>query len=82
MSYKRLITLFSFLLIFTLVLVACGGDEEETPEAAAPTEEAAAPTEEVMSFEGESVTIFTAAGEEQAAAFQAEFEGFTADTGI
>jgi len=82
MSYKRLITLFSFLLIFTLVLVACGGDEEETPEAAAPTEEAAAPTEEVMSFEGESVTIFTAAGEEQAAAFQAEFEGCTADTGI
>ncbi|GMR10546.1 MAG: ABC transporter substrate-binding protein [Anaerolineae bacterium] len=37
---------------------------------------------EEPSLEGETVTIFTAAGEEQAVAFQSEFEAFTAETGI
>ena len=80
MSYKRLLTLFSFLIVLTLLLVACGGDEEEEPEAEAPAEEA--PAEGEMPFEGESVTVFTAAGEEQAAAMQAEFVDFSARTGI
>jgi alpha-glucoside transport system substrate-binding protein len=35
-----------------------------------------------MPFEGETVTIFTAAAEEQAAAFQAEFVDFMEETGI
>jgi len=79
MSYRKLMTLFSFLIVLTLLLVACGGDEEEEPEVEAPAEEEAS---EEMEFEGESVTIFTAAGEEQAAAFQAEFVDFSARTGI
>ncbi len=56
MSTRRLLTLFSFLIILSLVLVACGGDEEATevpatavPEEAAPPEEATAvPEEEAM----------------------------------
>lgn len=39
-----------------------------------------AATEE--SLEGQTVTIFTAAADEQAAAFQSEFVGFTEETGI
>ena len=34
------------------------------------------------SLEGQTVTIFTAAADEQAAAFQSEFVGFTEETGI
>jgi alpha-glucoside transport system substrate-binding protein len=82
MSYKRLLTLLSFLLVLSLLLVACGGDDEEEPEAEAPAEEEATADEEDMEFEGESVSIFTAAGQEQAAAFQAEFVDFSARTGI
>jgi alpha-glucoside transport system substrate-binding protein len=48
MSYRRLITLFSFLLVLSLVLVACGGTDEEPTEEPAPAEEEeeAAPAEE------------------------------------
>jgi alpha-glucoside transport system substrate-binding protein len=54
MSYRRLLTLFSFIVVLSLVLVACGAPEEPTEEpapaeeeeAAAPEEEEAAPPEE------------------------------------
>jgi len=42
----------------------------------------ASATEDPASFEGETVTIFTAAGEDQAKAFQDEFVGFMEETGI
>jgi alpha-glucoside transport system substrate-binding protein len=42
----------------------------------------ASATEESVSLEGETVTIFTAAGEDQARAFQDEFVGFMEETGI
>ena len=42
----------------------------------------ASATEEAVSLEGETVTIFTAAGEDQARAFQEEFVGFMEETGI
>lgn len=51
MSKKRLLTLFTFIVVLSLILVACGGDEEgeetEEPaaEEAAGEEEAAAPEE-------------------------------------
>ncbi|HUV27934.1 MAG TPA: ABC transporter substrate-binding protein, partial [Anaerolineales bacterium] len=76
MSKKRTLwTLLGIMMIATLIISACASATE------APTE---APPEEPegMEFEGETVTIFTAAGEAQAAAFQAEFVDFMAETGI
>ena len=46
MSYRRLLTLFSVLLILSLVLVACGGDDEDPTEVPAEVEEEAPPPEE------------------------------------
>lgn len=106
---KSLWFVISTLVIFAMLLVACGGPAATTAptEAAAPTEAMPAPTEAMpapteampapteamaeteapteaaaMPYAGETVTIFTAAGEEQAAAMQKEFDNFTADTGI
>jgi alpha-glucoside transport system substrate-binding protein len=59
--YRKLLTLFSILLILSLVLVACGGDEEEPTEEPAVTEEEAAPEEEAEAPEEEE-----AAPEEEA----------------
>lgn len=66
------------LLALSLVLAACAQATPEPTEAM--PEEPAEPEEE--SFEGETVTIFTAAADEQAAAFQSEFDDFIAETGI
>lgn len=76
MNRKALSTILSLFVVLAFVLAACAPAATPTEEAP-PTEEAAA-----MPFEGETVTIFTAAGEDQAAAFQAEFETFMKDTGI
>ncbi len=46
MSYRRLLTLFSVLLILSLVLVACGGDEDPTATPVPAEEEAPPPEEE------------------------------------
>jgi alpha-glucoside transport system substrate-binding protein len=46
MTYRKLLTLFSILLVLSLVLVACGGADEEPTEVPAPAEEEAAPAEE------------------------------------
>jgi len=74
---KKTWMLLSILLIAAVILAACGGATPATPAATeAPTEPAAMP------FEGETVTIFTAASEEQVALFQSEFEDFMAETGI
>jgi hypothetical protein len=62
--YRKFLTLFSILLILSLVLVACGGDEEEpteepavAEEEAAPEEEAAAPEEEEAAPEEEMMEV-------------------------
>ncbi len=59
MSYRRLITLFSFLLVLSLVLVACGGTDEEPTEEPAPAEEEeeAAPAEEEEEMAEEEVEM-------------------------
>ncbi|MGB3703466.1 MAG: ABC transporter substrate-binding protein [Anaerolineales bacterium] len=76
MSKKRTLwTLLGVMMIATLIISACASATEAPTEA--PPEEPAG-----MEFEGETVTIFTAAGEDQAAAFQAEFVDFMAETGI
>ncbi len=47
MTYRKLLTLFSILLVLSLILVACAGAEEEPTEVPAPAEEEeAAPAEE------------------------------------
>ena len=72
--------IFTLMIVFTLILAACA---QATPEPEEVVEEPAAPAEEVeMPLAGETVTIFTAAADEQATAFQAEFDDFTAETGI
>ena len=72
---RTLWTLLGVLMIAAMIISACASATE------APTE--AAPEEpEGMPFEGETVTIFTAAAQEQADAFQAEFVDFIAETGI
>jgi alpha-glucoside transport system substrate-binding protein len=76
MSKKRTLwTLLGVMMIATLIISACASATEAPTEA--PPEEPAG-----MEFEGVTVTIFTAAGEDQAAAFQAEFVDFMAETGI
>ncbi len=71
---------FTLMIVFSLILAACA---QATPEPEEVVEEPAAPAEEEeMPLAGETVTIFTAAADEQAAAFQAEFDDFTAETGI
>ncbi len=74
MSKKsKLWTLLGILMIAAMVISACASATEE------PAEEM---PEEEVSFEGETVTIFTAAGEDQAKAFQDEFTAFMEETGI
>ncbi|MFC2053353.1 ABC transporter substrate-binding protein [Chloroflexota bacterium] len=71
---------FTLIIVLTLILAACA---QATPEPEEVMEEPAAPAEEVeMPLAGETVTIFTAAADEQATAFQAEFDDFTSETGI
>jgi alpha-glucoside transport system substrate-binding protein len=72
--------IFTLMIVFSLILAACA---QATPEPEEVVEEPAAPAEEEEKpYAGETVTIFTAAADEQAAAFQAEFDNFTAETGI
>jgi alpha-glucoside transport system substrate-binding protein len=80
---KALWALIALAVMFTLVISACqpAATPTEAP-AAEPEEPAAEPEEPEMPYEGETVTIFTAAADEQAAAFQSEFVDFTAETGI
>lgn len=72
-------------MVLSLVLAACGPAPAATNTPAAsgeePADEPTAPAEE-PNFEGESVTIFTAAEGEQVELFQRNFEQFSADTGI
>lgn len=63
---KKSYLLISLLVLTSLILAACGG----------------AATEEPVSLEGAVVTIFTAAGEEQARVFEQNFVGFEERTGI
>jgi len=78
---KVLWSLVALMMAFALVISACQPAATPTAAPEQPTEApAAAPTEE--SLAGEKVTIFTAAADEQGAAFQSEFDAFTADTGI
>jgi len=57
--FRKLLTLFSFLLVMSLILVACGGGEEAATEEPTPAEEAtpaeAAPTEEGAAPSGETM---------------------------
>lgn len=87
---KKTFLLLSLLVVFAMLLAACGGSATEAPagdvpaeeEEAAPAEEEEAAPEEEMSLAGETVTIFSACGEEQCNVFQSTFEGFIAETGI
>ena len=70
MSKKRTFwTLLGVLLIATMVISACASATEAPTEV---VEEAPPPEPETMPFEGETVTIFTAAAEDQAIASRAE----------
>jgi alpha-glucoside transport system substrate-binding protein len=74
-------SILTILLALSLVLAACAQATPEPTEVA--PEEPVEPAEpEEPSLAGEVVTIFTAAAEQQAASFQAEFDDFTAETGI
>jgi len=72
--------------VLSLLLAACGAPA--TPTAAPPVEEATsapavqATSEPAMPFAGETVTIFTPAGDEQARVFEQNFVNFEAETGI
>jgi alpha-glucoside transport system substrate-binding protein len=83
---KPLWILVSVFMAFSLVLAACGApttpaatDDEPMDEATEPMDDAS--TEE-ESFEGETVTIFTAAEGEQVELFQQNFVQFSEETGI
>jgi multiple sugar transport system substrate-binding protein len=74
---KKLVILFSWLLVLSLVLVACGGEEEEEatpePEAIEAPEEVEEPTEEPAEEPAEgpvTIRITTWAGVEEAAELQ------------
>lgn len=94
MFNRKLLILFSSVVILALVLAACGGGAapteapaeepaEEEPMEEEPAEEE--PMEEEPAegeFAGETVSIFTAAGEEQVAAFEQSMVPFEEETGI
>jgi alpha-glucoside transport system substrate-binding protein len=92
MFSKKRLSLLASLLILALILVACGGGDadntnntNEEPEAQPTQAEETDAGEEPDgegSLEGEVVTIFTAAGEEQAAAFKQSMAPFEERTGI
>lgn len=65
------------LVTLAIILSACAAP---TPEPPAPPEETEPPDE--MPYAGETVTIFTAAGEEQLRVFERNFVDFEARTGI
>ncbi len=87
---KKTFLLLSLLVVFAMLLAACGGGATEAPAAEEPAaeepaaEEPAAeePAAEEMPYAGETVTVFSACGEEQCIVFQSTFEGFIAETGI
>ena len=87
MKQRQLIL--GLLVVLALVLGACAAPTEEPPapeptQAEEPTTAppAETPTEAAPSFEGETVTIFTPAGDEQARVFELNFVDFEAETGI
>ena len=85
---KRIFPIVGLLLALALVLAACApaatpaaAPPEEAPPEAAPTE--AMPEEPAAQpYAGETVTIFTPAGDEQARVFEQNFVNFEAETGI
>ena len=87
---KKLTALIALLLVLSFALGACAqptaAPPEAQPPAAAPTTAppAAAPTDAAaeMPLAGETVTVFTPAGEEQARVFEQNFVNFEAETGI
>ena len=82
MSKKRSFwTLLGLLVMIALIATACAPAATEAPPEEE-VEEAPPPEEEEMSFEGETVTIFSACGEEQCARFQEAMEPFIEETGI
>ena len=94
MSTRRLLTLFSFLIILSLVLVACGGDEEATevpatavpatavPEEAAPPEEEAAPPEEEEMVEEEEAAAPAPGGPSEGSFLERAYAGEFAGTEV
>jgi len=76
----------SLAVALSLLLAACGAPATPTaaPPVEGPTEEpaAVATTEPAMPFAGETVTVFTPAGDEQARVFEQNFVNFEAETGI
>src|SRR4030065_230281 len=76
----------SLAVALSLLLAACGAPATPTaaPPVEGPTEEpaAVATTEPAMPFAGETVTIFTAADENQIKVFESTFAGFEERTGI
>ena len=75
--YRKLLTLFCFLLILSLILVACGGDEEEPTEEPAPSEEEAMPEEEEEPMEMVEVDWAVAPGGYMEKALAGEYAGTT-----
>lgn len=77
---KKTFLLLSLLVVFAMLLAACGGGATEAPAAEEPAAEE--PAADEMPYAGETVTVFSACGEEQCIVFQSTFEGFIAETGI
>lgn len=78
---RSVFSIVALLVVLSMVLAACGATEAppEPTEAPAATE---APAVEEKPFEGETVIIFSAAGEEQAVVFEQNFVDFEERTGI
>jgi alpha-glucoside transport system substrate-binding protein len=76
---RSLFTILVLLVAVSLVLAACGPKPTEAPPAEAAAE---APPAEEKPYAGETVVIFSAAGEEQAAVFEKNFPAFEERTGI
>jgi alpha-glucoside transport system substrate-binding protein len=78
---RKIWTVVGILVMFAMIITACAPAATEAPPAEEEGEEAPPPEEE-MSFEGETVTIFSACGEEQCARFQEAMTPFIEETGI
>ncbi len=82
---RSLFTILALLVVVGMVLAACGGTTAPEPTeapAAEPTKAPEAPSTGDKPYAGETVVIFTAAGEEQAVLFEKNFVDFEERTGI
>jgi alpha-glucoside transport system substrate-binding protein len=82
---RSLFTILAVLVVMTMIVAACAPTEappEPTEAPAAEPTQAEEPAAGDMPYAGETVVVFSAAGEEQAVVFEANFVDFEERTGI